>query len=109
MPTTIPLTTDPSQTFQVDLEGTVFTFRVIFNTRKQMWTMDIADADGVELVSGIPLLLGANMVNQFNLDIGALVMVEDGDTGLDAGPDDLGTRVLLANVTQKELDNEQAV
>jgi len=110
MPTTIPIRPNvASQTFKVDLEGNTYNFRVIYNSRVGIWTMDISDEDGVELCNGVTMVLGADLIDQFNLGIGGLVMYELGTTGLDATAADLGERIFLAHLTEQELANGATV
>jgi len=93
----------PSQTFKVDLEGDTYNFRVIYNTRVGVWTFDLSDEDGVELCSGVTMVLSADLIDQFNLGIGSLFMLEEGSTNIDAGVSDLGDRIILAHLTPQEV------
>ena len=95
----------PSQTLKVDLEGNTYNFRIIYNSRTGVWTFDLTDEDDVDLVSGVAMVLGASLIGQFNLGIGALAMVEQGATGLDATADDLGERILLVHLTEEDIAN----
>ncbi len=92
----------PSQTLKVDLEGNTYNFRIIFNSRVCVWTMDISDEADNTLCSGVAMVLGADLINQFNLGIGKLIMIENGSTGLDATADDLGDRIILAHLEEGE-------
>ncbi len=105
MPTTIPLTSDPSQTFTVELESNVYKFDVIYNQRLDAWSFTLSDADDNILLAGVPLLIGPDLLKQFNLEIGALVVWDDEDKLIDANGDidDLGTRVILAHYTEAEI------
>lgn len=78
MPLEIPLSAQP-QTLQVALAGTTYTLTVKWNDQNQSWTVDIADAAGNNLVTGIPMVTGADLLGQFDyLGIsGALVAQSD--------------------------------
>ena len=92
----------PSQTLKVDLEGNTYNFRIIYNSRIGVWTFDLTDEDGNCLASGVTMVLGANLIDQYNLNIGGLYMAEEGVTGEDATSEDLGSRVLLIHLTEEE-------
>ena len=73
-PYAIPLQQDPStgdgmpQTFQITLSGTVYTLTVQYrNDPGGMggWVLDIADSSGNDIVTGIPLVTGANLLAQY--------------------------------------------
>ena len=98
----------PSQTLKVDLEGNVYNFRIIYNTRVGVWTFDLSSEDGIALASGVTMVMGSDMIDQYNLGIGALVMLEEGISRLDAGVDDLGGRILLIHLTPEEVTQFRA-
>ena len=60
----IPLITSP-QTLSVSLSGQTYNLRVTWNVPGQCWLLDIADAAGTPLLTGLPLVTGANMLGQF--------------------------------------------
>ena len=111
MPTTIPLTSDPSQTFSIDLEGNTYNFRVVYNQRNEMWTFDLSDVDENPILAGIPILIGPNLLQQFTLDLGSLIVWDNEDQLVDsttANDDDLGTRVILVHYTPDEVAEASA-
>lgn len=89
----IPVTSEPS-TFRTILNDHTLEFKVAFNVRYGYWTLDISEED-VVLVHGLALLLGGNIVKQYNFPFAGLFMFDDDRTKTDAGQDDLGSRVLL--------------
>jgi len=97
-----------SQTFKVDLEDNTYNFRTIYNSRVGVWTFDLSDEAGTTLAGGVTMVLGADLIDQYNLGIGALIMAEEGITGIDAGPDDLGSRILLIHLTEEEKEAFEA-
>lgn len=90
----IPFTNDGAQQFVVQLGDRKFTFAANYNERSAAWVLDIFDpVTEAPIVTTIPLVIGADLLNPFNLNIGSLFANSEDSTGLDAGPDDLGTRV----------------
>lgn len=62
------------------------------------WVLDLATSDGVALVSGVPLVTGCDLLQQFqHLGIpGALLVLSDGaDPGAEPTFDNLGTDARL--------------
>ncbi|MGI4812798.1 MAG: phage baseplate plug family protein [Janthinobacterium lividum] len=60
----IPLTPEP-QTFGISIAGVTYTFTVIWNAANVSWILDIADASGNPILSGIPMVTGADLLEQF--------------------------------------------
>ena len=56
----IPLTPTP-QTFETTLQGQRFRLTVLYRAG---WTLDIADANDVRLISGLPLVPGVDLLAQ---------------------------------------------
>jgi hypothetical protein len=74
---TIPLQSIP-QTLSVSLNGTVYNLTVKWNWIMQAWVMDIADSGGNPLVGGIPLVPGADLLEQYEyLGIGGSMVVNN--------------------------------
>ena len=91
----IPFNSDPSNTFAVLLgNGVKYRFETKYNYRAGFWTFDLwTDADGVKLLSGVPILLGQDMLAPYALRMGRLIPVDESKADVEAGPDDLGDRV----------------
>ena len=71
-----------NQTFSTDLGGTIYRFSLFWrNAVDGGWTIDIADADGNQMVTGVPLLPGGDILAPFkHLEIpGGLYVVTDGE------------------------------
>ncbi|WP_186027143.1 phage baseplate plug family protein [Burkholderia gladioli] len=82
----IPLSSD-GQTFTITLGGIDYTMTVQWRNAIAMWLLDIADASGNPLVSGLPLVTGANLLEQFGyLGFQGGLWVQGADD-----PDDLPT------------------
>lgn len=98
---TIPLQSQP-QKFSIDLSGLTYNFTVQYrNVDMGGWYLDIADANGVPIVQGVPLVTGANLLAQYAYlgFVGALWVQTQSDP--DAVPtfENLGTDGLLYYVT----------
>lgn len=91
---TLPLTSSVAQRFVTQLGDTKYQFDIRFNDRSRVWSMSITDdATSTLLVSGIAILLGQNLLAPFNLDMGALMAYDESNSGIDAGANDLGSRI----------------
>jgi hypothetical protein len=100
----LPFTSDPARSFTTQLGDEKHTIEARYNDRSESWTFDIVrDADQVTLVTGVPLLLGGDMLAPYSLLIGGLVAADLGGTDTDAGPDDLGDRVIVVWLSNDEL------
>ena len=96
----IPLTAE-SQTFGIPLAGTTYRLTVMWRDPAPGWVLDIADASGVPMVQGIPLVTGANLLGQHaHLGFGGALYVQT-DNDPDAIPtlDNLGGSSHLYFVT----------
>jgi hypothetical protein len=60
----IPLSPQP-ETFNIALAGVTYGFTVRWNVQNASWIIDIADASGNPIVSGIPMVTGADLLEQF--------------------------------------------
>ncbi|MGK2829250.1 phage baseplate plug family protein [Ralstonia pseudosolanacearum] len=61
----IPLTAQP-QNFNITLVGIQYEFTLVWrDTTNGGWFLDIADASGNALLSGIPLVTGVNLLAQY--------------------------------------------
>jgi hypothetical protein len=63
----IPLQPIQPQTLRVTLQGVEYTFKVAWNPVAQIWMLDIYSSDAtVAILRGIPLVTGADLLEQFN-------------------------------------------
>ncbi len=102
MSTPFEIPTQPTpQRFTITLAGVDYRITQRWNTFSSCWVIDIADAGDTPIVSGIPLVTGADLLESFAyLDIGGQLIVQtDHDT--DAVPtfDNLGSTGHLYFVT----------
>lgn len=92
----IPVTNDPAQDFVMQLGTSKWEFYVRYNDRGNFWTMDITDYNSQTLlVAGMPLVLGTDLLSPYILENGSLIAYDTTGSSTDAGPDDLGQRVML--------------
>ncbi len=92
----LPLSPDPSQRFTVQLGRVKYDFYVKFNSRSGVWTFDLAvSSTKAVLLQSIPIILGADLLQPYNLGIGRLIASDTSNRSKDATSDDLGTRVKL--------------
>jgi hypothetical protein len=102
---TIPLTSDPNQTFSttlsVDDANITLTMTLKYNEIAGYWKMSITNSSGTLLLDSIPLITGvypaANLLEQYSyLSIGSAYILKTTSTTLDY-PDDstLGTDFVL--------------
>lgn len=100
----IPLTSDYDQSLVVQLGAAKYGIAPVWNERAKLWTCDITrDADQVLLVAGVPMLIGQDMLAPYALGIGGLVMTDLSAKNTDAGPEDLGDRVIMTWLSTEDL------
>jgi hypothetical protein len=95
----IPLQpSQPDVQFGVTLESTHYTMHVYWNDRDVAWYFDIFDPGGAAIAYGIKIVLGAQLGKNCNaapFTTGVFMAFDTSGQELDAGIDDLGTRVQL--------------
>ncbi|MBN3848619.1 hypothetical protein G3N58_17580 [Paraburkholderia sp. Ac-20342] len=96
----IPLSAQP-QTFTIALGGTTYGFNVQWNAQNAAWTIDISDASGNAIVTGIPMVTGCNLLEQFDYLGFEFALVAQTDSSPDTVPtyDTLGTTSHLYAIT----------
>ncbi len=60
----IPLTPE-AQTFSIALAGINYQFKLAWNSIANLWTLDIADANEVPIISGIPLVANTDLLEPY--------------------------------------------
>lgn len=60
----IPVTSRP-QTFRVNLGGNSYACRLMWNKPAQFWVLDIANNIAEPIISGIPLVTGCDLIEQY--------------------------------------------
>lgn len=76
-----------AQTLTTFLRATQYGLTLKWNDPAQCWMMDIADANGNQVISGLPVVTGADILEQFAyLDVGKGGMITQTDHDADAIP-----------------------
>jgi hypothetical protein len=100
----LPLSSDPAQSFITQLGSTKYQFDVRWNDRAAVWCADIVDAATQQaILQGLPLVLGCELLQPYNLAMGRLLVVDETGTAKDASYDDLGTRVNVYWISADEV------
>ena len=77
-----------------------------YNTRDERWYMDIAQADGAALVSGVPCVVDTPLLLRYTnpaLPEGYLIATDTTGEGIEATKDDFGDRVQLTFIPAADL------
>lgn len=75
-----------AQRFLITLAGITWQLRVRWSPASACWVLDIADAAGVPVLSGVPMVTGADLLAQYAyLGIGGALYVQSDDS-VDAVP-----------------------
>lgn len=92
----IPLSGVP-ETFSVELGTTTYKMTVRWNPVASYWYLDIADSNGSMIVAGIPMVIGHNLLEQYDYlgFSGVLVVSNDTDPEQDPPYEGLGTNTHL--------------
>lgn len=98
----LPVTSNPNQTFSstipIDNGSIKFNFFLRYNTESSCWILDILDSSNNSLVSGINLVCGANLLEQYSyLKIGSAYLVKTDTSLIDDLPTEynLGTKFVI--------------
>jgi hypothetical protein len=96
----IPLSAEP-QTFNISIAGTTYALTVRWNVPNASWVIDIANSSGSPILSGIPMVTGADLLEQFQYLGFGFQLVCQTDNSPDTVPtfDDLGTTAHLYALT----------
>lgn len=93
----IPLDPSPQQ-FTIALAGATYTITLSYREIDEGgWFIDLADANNVPILSGVPLVTGIDLLEQYGyLDIGgSLYVFSDGDALATPTADNIGTTAHL--------------
>lgn len=84
--------------FRTELDGTFYLFDFRYNSRADIWMMNIYDETGTIILSGIALLLGVDLITRFQdsrLPPGPLFLMNLKDENVEADRNTLGEDVVL--------------
>lgn len=100
----LPFSSDGAQRVTTQLGDRKYIFEVRFNERSGVWTFNMFDAvTEAEILLGLPLVLGQDLLEPYNLEIGAMIVSDTTGQSKEAGPDDLGNRVKVHWVSPDEI------
>jgi hypothetical protein len=108
MPVILPITDFASYSEEITLDGTPYRFRLDWNVRREFWSMSVLTADLVPLVSGIKLVLGYQLFDQYpgsGLPPGELYAVDMTDEQVKITRDNLLEEVKLVYIAEAEVDS----
>lgn len=60
----VPLSPAPKR-LSIFLSGVEYNLRFVWSNKSAAWIMDIADVNGVPLMTGVPLVTGSDLLAQF--------------------------------------------
>lgn len=91
-PYEIPLSPQP-QMFGIAIAGTTYTLTATWNWVNASWIINIADSSGNPILSGIPMVTGADLLEQFGYLNFGFQLIAQTDNAPDVVPTfaDLGT------------------
>ncbi len=84
--------------FRTELDTVFYLLDFRFNSRATIWMMNISDQNNNIIVAGVPLLLGVDLLAQYQdsrLPPGPLFVINLKDDYVEADRDSLGEDVLL--------------
>ncbi len=106
----LPFTADYDQRFITQMGDEKYVIDSRWNERGQTWSFDLTrDSDQELLLCGAPMQIGADILDPYALGIGGLIVSDLGRKDTDAGPEDLGTRVIVAYLSPDELAAIKAI
>jgi hypothetical protein len=107
MPFEIPLTNEPSQRFEIELDNNRYFFLVKYNYQGEIWSLTIEDFIGI-LIEGICMLPGRNILSphpDIESKIGQIWLVDLDEKDTDPDGDNLGTKIKMIYYTPEESPN----
>lgn len=93
------------ETFTCQCGNYLLRFDTLFNDYEGIWHFTLTDEQtGTVLATEIPVLLGLDLLAPLNLGIGSMFPADTTGADIEAGPDDLGNRVIVAYYTPEEIN-----
>ena len=91
-PLELPLTA-AAQTFSTSVAGQEYTFQITWNTTNVCWMINILDTSGNKILSGVPMVTGVDLLEQFEyLNFGFQMYAQtDNDTNAVPTFENMGT------------------
>ena len=80
---TVPTTPRTPKRITIFLSGTEYTLRFTWNSIASCWILDVSNASGEPLLSGVPIVTGADLLEQFQYVgiYGQMIAQTDNDPG----------------------------
>lgn len=105
----IPVRNDvAAYSFQVDLEGVIYTLDFGYNERESEWYMSIYNSTGETLLVGdIPIQINIPLADQYideGLPPGRFIAIDETGKNREPGRNNFGTEIVL--IYQESVDNE---
>ena len=95
----IPLTNDDeSYDFDIELSGSIYNLNIRYNLRMDRWIMDIRDVQGENILCGLVLNIGLNLLGEYSdsrLPSGGFYVVNHESQYDDPGETDIGVNSFL--------------
>ena len=91
---------------KTSLDGQTYTLEFRWNAREEFWYMNLLTADEDPIAMGIKLVSDWSLLRRVTdprKPPGALMAIDTTTSGVDAGFDELGTRVMLLYFDEAEL------
>jgi hypothetical protein len=88
----------PNATQRVELDGTVYSLRVLWSQRGECWHLDLGDGEGDAIVSGLRLVTGFPLLYRFRylaVPPGELWFFDSRGQGAQPTLEDMGDRFRL--------------
>lgn len=104
----IPLNSSPEQLFNIVISETKYDLRVILNSRTGVWSLSIS-SQGDDLVSGIALLPGVDILEPYNLGIGRGYVVNLENPNRNPSKTGLGVSSRLFILSEEEVQDATAI
>lgn len=102
----LPIEPAASQRFTSQLGTEKYTFTIDWNYRADCFMLTMVKDIGSEpLMRGVPVVLGADLLDPYNYLIGSLLLVDTTNLGKEATIADFGVRTKLYWFSQEELDD----
>lgn len=107
MPSVVPFTGNSQESMAIVIESRKLRLRARYANLTNTWTLDVFENSGTEpvpIVSGVPILMGVDMLKPYRIGIGGLYAEPAERPRDDAGRGELGNRIRLMHYSPAEMD-----
>lgn len=91
----LPMTDDASQEFISTIDKVKYLFRVQLNVRADIWTIDISTSVDNPIITGLPLVMGVDLLSTERFARGMLFLVDYSGRGGDPTADNISNYGLI--------------